>query len=124
MEGLSMITYQDKKIYYFDYSKVGNSKDKVLQLLQGALEEYTGNHLPPKSVLAITNVENLAFDMEIVNRFKEQRYKLAPYEKKVAIIGLKGIQMIAFRYIVSFTQHNMIQLFDTEADAKEWLVKD
>lgn len=124
MEGLSTITHKDKKIYYFDYSRIGNSKEKVLQLIQGAIEEYTGNRLPLKSVLAITNVDNLSFDMDIVNRFKEQRFKVAPYEKKVAIIGLKGIQMIAFRYIVSFAQHNMIRIFDSETEAKEWLVQD
>lgn len=124
MEGLSIITYKDKAIYYIDYSSLGTSKDKVLQLIQGACDEYSGKHLPPKSVLALTNVDNLPFDMEIVNAFKEQRHKVAPYEKKVAIIGLKGVQTIAYRYITSFTQHNVIKLFDFEFEAKEWLIND
>lgn len=124
VEGLSMIAYKDREIFYIDYSGLGNSKEKVLQLIQGAIEEYNRKKLLPKSVLALTNVDNLPFDMEIVNTFKEQRHKVAPYEKKVAIIGLKGIQMIAYRYIISFTQHSVIKIFDTEAEAKEWLIKD
>jgi hypothetical protein len=124
VEGLSIITYKDKEIYYIDYSGLGNSKERVLQLIYGASEEYNHKDLPPKSVLALTNVDNLSFDMEVVNTFKEQRHNVAPYEKKVAIIGLKGIQMIAYRYIISFAQHSVIKLFDSEIEAKEWLVKD
>jgi hypothetical protein len=124
MEGLSLFTYKDKEIYYINYSCLGNSKEKVLQLIEEAGEEYNSKHLPPKSVLALTNVDNLPFDMEIVNAFKEQRHKVAPYEKKVALIGLKGIQTIAYRYIISFTQHSVVRLFDFESEAKEWLVKD
>jgi hypothetical protein len=124
MEGLSVFTYKNKEIYYIDYSGLGNSKEKVLQLVRGASEEYARRNLAPKSVLALTNVDNLPFDMEIVNTFKEERHKVAPYEKKVAIIGLKGIQMIAYRYIISFTQHSVIKVFDSETEAKEWLIKD
>lgn len=124
MEGLSTITYKNKQIYYIDYSSIGESKDKVMQLLQGVLEEYTRKKIPPKSVLAITNVSNLHFDSDIISFFKQIREKSAPFEKRVAVIGMKGLQKVAYNFIVTLTQKDLVKAFDSELEAKEWLVGD
>ena len=47
-----------------------------------------------------------------------------PYEKRVAVIGMKGLQKVAYNFIVSLTQKDLVKAFDSELEAKEWLVKD
>lgn len=124
MEGFSIITYKNKQIYCIDYSNVGESKEKVIQLLNGAIDEYVSKKLPPKSVLSLTNVTNLHFDSDIISAFKSQREKSTPYEKRVAVIGMKGLQKVAYNFIITLTQKDLVKAFDTEMEAKEWLVND
>ena len=122
MEGFSIITHKNKQIFCIDYSGIGNAKEKVLQLLEWVAVEYKKQ--PPKSILALTNVENLHFDSQIIDAFKKGRDQTTPYEKRVAVIGMKGIQKVAYNFIISLTQKDLVKAFDSEVEAKEWLVKD
>lgn len=123
MEGFSIVSYKDKSIYCFDYSEIGYSKEKIIRLIKYATEEYA--KLPLKSVLVLANMSNLHVDMDIFNTFKEERKKCTPYEKKIAIIGVKGVTNIAYNFIVNFGQgNNFTRTFDTEIEAKEWLISD
>lgn len=122
MEGFSIISYKDKPIYYFDYSNIGNSKEKVLKFLEFYASEY--KNLPLKSVLVLVNVTNLHLDADLVNAFRGVRVKTAPYEKKVATFGMKGMQKIAYNFISSMDKKDLVQAFDSELDAKEWLIRD
>jgi hypothetical protein len=122
MEGLSNIVYKNKKIIYVDYSNIGDSKEKVTALIKGSTVEYKKN--PPKSVLALVNVQNTKFDMDILNIMKSTKEETVPFEKKVAIIGLNGLQKVAYNFIVSLTQKESVRAFNTDLEAKEWLVSD
>lgn len=122
MEGFSKIAYKGKDIFYVDYSSIGMDKEKVLKLIFGAADEYM--KYPLKSVLAITNVASLHFDTEIVDAFKKSQEKTAPYQKKIAIIGMKGLQKVAYNFIVSLTQRNVVKVLDSLEEAKEWVVEE
>lgn len=123
MEGLSTITFNNKTIYYINYSSIGQSKEKVIQLLKSVIDEYTNKRVPPNSVLALTNVTNLHFDSDIINAFKQSREKTAPYEKKLAVIGMKGLQKVAYNFIITLMQKDLVKAFDTETEAMEWLTE-
>ena len=123
MEGYSVISYKEKNIHYFDYSAIGHSNEKVIELLRFATGEY--QKLPPKSALVLVNLLNLHITMDVLNVFKEERLKSAPFEKKIAAIGLKGVLGLAYNFMVGFGQGNdYIKAFETEDQAKEWLVSD
>lgn len=124
MEGFSKIAYKGKEIFYVDYSSFGFDVEKALNLIKHATEEYVRLQLPPKSVLAIVNISNLHFDTAVINAFKDEKAKTAYYEKKVAIIGMKGLQKVAYTFIVNLTQRDTVKVFDELSDAKEWLVND
>jgi hypothetical protein len=121
VEGLSTISYKGKTIIYINYTDLGKSKEKTIQLLIGATEEY--RKYPLKSVLALTNTTNLAFNMDVLKIFKDEGKKTAPYEKKVAAIGVKGLLKAAYNFVVGLTSKTF-KVFDTELEAKEWLVSD
>ncbi|NLW46565.1 MAG: hypothetical protein GXY86_04405 [Firmicutes bacterium] len=122
MEGFSKIAYKGKEILYADYSSFGFDKEKTLQLISGFANEYM--KCPPKSALALVNVANLHFDTDIINALKENQDKTVPYQKKVAIIGMKGLQKVAYNFIITLTQRDSVKILNSENEAKEWLVSD
>lgn len=121
MEGLSTIIYQNKAIIYMDYSGFGDNKESAKELIKGGTAEY--KNYPLNSVLALVNVKNLRFDTEIMNLWKEEQDKSAPYEKKVAVVGMGTLQKIAYNFITRL-HGNVIKAFDSEQEAKDWLVDD
>jgi hypothetical protein len=123
MEGaLYKITYKNKTIHCTDYSVIGKSKEKTIQNIYDATKEWTSQ--PLKSVLALVNCTNLKFDMEILKVFKETNDQCNPHYKKLAMIGVKGLLKAAYNFVVGLTQNKTTKIFNTELEAKEWLVSD
>lgn len=122
VEGFSIINYKGKNIIYANYSSLGKDKEKILNLVNTLAEEYLKN--PPNSVLGLTNVTNIHFDMDILNAFKSLGKKTAPHEKKIALVGVNGLLKAGYNFVVGFNNSNKFRAFDTEEEAKEWLVKD
>lgn len=121
MEGFSIIAYKNKKIFYIDYSSFGLNIDKAFRLIRFATQEYQRLQLPPKSVLAIANLSGLYFNSDLVNVFKEEKEKTSYYEKKVAVIGLKGLQWLAYDYVTTLNSGDLVKIFKNITEAKEWL---
>lgn len=121
MEGFSTIIYKDKEIIYLDFSSFVDDKEKAKELIKGATLEYT--KYPLHSVLVLVNVTNLRFDSEVMNIFKEEQDKSAPYEKKVAVFGMNSLQRIAYNFVTR-SNGDAVRSFETELEAKNWLVED
>lgn len=121
VEGFSKITYKGKEIYYIDYSGLSKDKEKTIELIRHVTDVY--EHLPKNSVLEIVKAENFLFDMSVLNIFKEEGAKTAPYEKKVAVIGVKSLPRAAYNFIVGLSRSNY-KILDSLEQAKEWLVAD
>ena len=124
MEGFSKIIYKGKEIFYVDYSSFGLDINKALKLIRYATEEYERLQLPLKSVLAIVNLSDLHFDTALVNAFREEKGETAYYEKRVTIIGLKGLQRIAYCYAVNINSKDFVKFFKNIIEAKEWLIRE
>jgi hypothetical protein len=125
LEYVSKIIYKNKTIYCVDYSifqKDNDKKEKTLQLLK--MTAHSCLKQPENSVLALINVTNFYFDMDILNAFKESSNLIIPFEKKLAIIGVKGIIKTAYNFVIGATQDSKAKSFDSKEEAKEWLVKD
>lgn len=122
MKEFFVITYKDRKIHYIDYSNFGSSKEKTLQLLKYSIGEC--KKLEPKSSLTLINVVNLSFDMDIINAFRDSIGDTFPYVKKLAVIGLNGLQKVVYNFITNLSQKYLIKAFETELEAKEWLISD
>jgi hypothetical protein len=121
MEGISKIMYKDQEILYTNYSLIGSSKTKILDLIHRVAAEYTKH--PPKSVLALTNIADLHFDIDIILAFKKARELTKSFERKVAFIGVTGLIKVVYNAIVDLTNQHITRAFETESEAKEWLVE-
>lgn len=122
MEGLSKIYYKGTEIIYVDYSGFRLNKRKTIQLIFNTADEY--RKYPIKSVLALVNLKNLYFDNEIINAFKITQEQTFPHQKRIALIGIKGLQLLAYNYIIHFKNRDRVRIFKNISEAKEWLILD
>lgn len=122
MEGVSTIVYKGKKILCVNYDCSGGDKEKTLKMIDSVAEEYC--KYPPKSALGLGNFSNFRFDKEILNAMKASEDKTAPHQKKTALVGLKPIHKAAYNFLLALTADKFTKSFNTEEEAKEWLVND
>lgn len=122
MQEFSLVSYKGKKIHYIDYSNFGSVKEKTLGLIKYSVGEC--KKLELKSSLTLINVFNLSFDMDIINAFRDSIGDTLPYVNKLAVIGLNGLQTVVYNFITNLSQKYLIKAFDSEIEAKEWLIKD
>lgn len=127
MEGLSKINYKGKEIIRIDYSSFSddkaNQKQKTLQLLAAANEEYAKH--PKNSVLAMGVYNNFSFDMDVLSALKKGQNEFGSYTKKSAIVGVKGLLKAGYNFVIGLTNNNNnAKAFESEQEAKDWLVSD
>lgn len=122
MEGISTIIYHGKQIYIFDFTNFGKSKEETVRLIDAIGDEYAKN--PLNSVLALIDVTHAFFHFDTFKTFKKLEERSGQYEKKVAIIGLKGLKKAGFTSVASLSKKGSLKAFDSEQEAKEWLVSD
>jgi hypothetical protein len=75
---------------------------------------------PRRSVLALTCVENVRFDLSTVAEMKDFAAACMPFLKANALVGITGMKKVVFGglrplYSVPF------ELFDDRAAGKDWL---
>jgi len=123
MEGFSEIIYKNKAIFYTNFSIYKadpDYKQKILDLLKFSDTESLKK--PLNSVLALVNISNVKYDMNILHHFKESMNKTAPYGKKLAVLGVNGLLKSGYNFVVGLTPNLKRKAFDTEQEALEWLV--
>lgn len=106
-----------KEIMVFDFT------DKTIsQILDGIEEAKT--HVakrPQASILALTDLTGMKFNSQVTEAFKGFTAHNKPYIKASAIVGIQGLQKIAYQAVMAFSKRN-IPLFKTRAEALDWLV--
>jgi hypothetical protein len=122
MEKVPRINYKGKEIVFVNYAPIGKDKDKVLELMSCMDKTYMES--PEHSVLALVNVENMMFDMDILKKFKESQGITEKYQKKVALVGVKGLLKAGYNFVIGLTSNRTTKAFDSEIEAKEWLTAD
>lgn len=125
MEGFSKIIYKDKAIRYVNYSLFQSDPDQKQKMLELLAFSQSGRlQQPLNSVLTLINVSNLNFDLDTLQHFKESINITAPYDKKIAVIGVTGLIKSAYKFVVGATPSQKIRYFQAEPEAKEWLVQE
>jgi hypothetical protein len=125
LEGFVKNIYKGKTILYYNLSFLPpgtDQKEKIVALLECGDIEWLKQ--PPNSVLALFNVTNFTFDMNLLNYVKESAKKTVFYEKKIAFVGVTGLTKTAYDLVIGLFPNQKWELFDTEEEAKEWLVQE
>lgn len=122
MDRIKIVTHKDKNIIYLDFSSADmfNNKAEVLKLIQEA-KEYIGKQ-SPNSQLTLTDATDLRFNMELIDILKGFTHHNKPFVKAGAIVGVKGLQKVAYDTVMKFTKRN-IPIFSTAEEAMDWLAE-
>lgn len=117
MTNVQSLNYQGKKIIYIDFSNC-QPKDasEIMEHAKAVISQE-----PPNSLLTLTNVTNLRFDIELSQQFKAYTEFNKPYVKAAAIIGAAGLLKSGFQFVAHFAKRD-IRAFDTKDEALDWLV--
>ena len=117
---ISYITYKGKEILYIDLreSKTEQRSKELLAETVKYYEESSGN------LIALTNVEGTYMNPEIIEETKKYAKSLFSVKaKKRAMVGVKGLKKLIFNSYAKISGNN-IRLFDTEEEAKDYLIGD
>jgi len=105
-----------KEILYIDYSNL--KADEIVDVLIKAKEQLISK--PKNSVLTLTNFEGTRFNSDTLNHFKQQSQETKEYVKAGAVIGITGLQKVAYDVVSKFAKLDLT-LFDSKEEALSWL---
>ncbi|MCF8363030.1 MAG: hypothetical protein K9G70_10455 [Prolixibacteraceae bacterium] len=100
-----IINVGGKKIVYLDFSNL-KSKDEIKSQM-----EYFQNYIRrslPKSLITITNLEDMYFNTDVFNCFVNYVKGNNPYIKSSAVIGMRGMMQIFYKTFIKLTGRNII----------------
>jgi hypothetical protein len=72
--------------------------------------------------LLLLDITNAYITTEVLETFKKAAIDIKPYTKKIAVVGVRGIQKVFFKIVITFSKSNNIKSFETREEAMDWLV--
>lgn len=118
MAGSTWIEHRGRRVLYDDFRDVADPRE-ALELIRRAREMVAAE--PPRSVRILTNVAGAHFDSAVIQAMKDFAAHNTPYVVASAVVGLSGLQRVAYRAVTLLTRRN-IPAFDDETAALDWLV--
>jgi hypothetical protein len=118
MEIVQIIEHKGKRITYLDFSNC--DRKKVVDMLAEIQPLIKAQ--PPKSVLTLVNVDRLVFNTEILKAFQSFTAENKPFVKAGAVLGIKGLQKVAYDAVMKIAERNL-PMFNTYEEAIEWLAQ-
>lgn len=119
MERTRFIEHQGTPILLLDYSGVRDPDEAIAAIHQSI--DFVSRQ-PPRSLRVITNVRDARYNTAVLQALKELASRNEPHVKASAVIGMSGLHRIAFQAITTFSKR-VLKVFDTQAEAMEWLVR-
>jgi len=132
MERAKFIDHKGRRILYLDFSDA--TSEEVLDTVE-KIEEIMAAQ-PERSVLLLSNARNAKYNLRVIEALKNLTKYTANRVKKGAVVGIEGLQAIAYDTLVKFHKSSfpsvddikeargLSQRFDDTEKAKDYLVKD
>jgi hypothetical protein len=116
---IKYIEYKGKKILYVDFrNQIGIEGIETLDEEAKELQTWT------QKGLILSDFRNSTGSVEFMSHAKKLGKEVfAPNTLKAAAIGITGVKNILLQAYNAFTKDKLLT-FDTEEEAKEWLIKD
>jgi len=110
-------TYEEKEILCGDYTNL--SGNQFARLVQG-LAVHISN-AGKSDILLLIDLNNSNMNKESVNACGEAGRRIKPLIKKAAILGITGLKKAILKVVILTTSLEG-KTFNTEEEAKDWLV--
>lgn len=115
------IDCKGKPIYYVDYSNIKTSEEflAIIKSTNAFREKVKRDGM--KDLLMLVNISGSFVYGDVLAEIKEAASLTKELIAKEAIVGITGSKKILLKILQSFSKMDF-KIFDTEAEAKEWLV--
>lgn len=114
--------HQGKRVFISDFSNCGTAALLVSMECDEIKDALA--HEPPKSILAIVNVDGTLVTPEIIQAFRQLIPVTNKYVKRRAIIGLNGFRRHFISLVSKVVNDVNFARFDTLDEALDWIVRD
>lgn len=120
MERAQLISHRGREIAHLDFSHVGTTEEGIAAIEQA---RRLIQSRPEHSVLTLTDVTGAHFDAEILREMREMVEQNRRFVVAGAVVGIKGLQRVAYTALMRITGRN-IKAFDDVEKAKDWLLSE
>jgi hypothetical protein len=120
-QGAKFIEYKGKQIYYVDYSNIKTSEEflAIIKSTNAFREKLKRDGI--KDLLMLVNISESFVYGDVLTEIKKAASQTKELIAKEAIVGITGSKKILLRVLQSFAKMDF-KIFDTEEEAKDWLV--
>jgi hypothetical protein len=118
MNRIKTIQHKGKTIISLDFSNL--PKEEFVKMVKEVMD-FMGRQ-QPGSCLTLSNLANVRFEAESVKAIKELAEFDKLYVKAGALLGIEGLQKVAYASVMIFSKRKM-PIFDTLEQAMDWLVE-
>ena len=116
MERIQFIQHKGKQLLNLD---LANAKaTEVVRLVRDATPVIAAAQ--ERSIRTLTDVTNMAFNVEATEALKQFTMHNKPYVLAGAVVGVTGLKKIIYNAVLKFSGRNIVA-FDTLDEAKNWL---
>lgn len=116
-----VIEHQGKTIVDIDFQNYTFKDVEEIEAIMKEAKKIIGSK-PEKSVITLTNCNGLRFSPEIVELFNSFTEHNKRFVKVGAVIGITGLQKLAYNAIMRFSGRN-IPIFTDRLEALNWLAQ-
>src|SRR3954454_18202981 len=117
---VGFIEEQGRRLLLLDFSKL---KDPAATLVEIEAARQFFEKLPKrKEILTLVDVTRMRYDNEVLKAFQDLTRHDEPWERAVAVFGLRGIGLVAFRANNLITG-GRLRGFREREEALAWLVQ-
>jgi hypothetical protein len=117
----AVIEHRGKKIIEIDFQNYTFKDVEEIQAIMNEAKKII-SAAPEKSVITLTNCIGLRFSPEIIELFNNFTEHNKTYVKVGAVIGITGLQKLAYNAIMRFSGRN-IPIFENRQEALDWLAQ-
>lgn len=110
-----------RQIFYQDFSNFFFNEKAVIDELREVQNIVLGQ--PKESVLVLSNFSNTEITANLMPILNESSSKTKAHVRKTAVLGITGVKRTLGDLLSRITGQQLMY-FNTEAEAKEWLLKD
>ena len=116
-----VIEFQGKKIVDIDFQNYTFKDVAEIESIMNEAKQHIGSQ-PEKTVITLTDCTRLRFSPEIIELFNTFTEHNKPFVKIGAVVGITGLQKLAYNSIMRFSGRN-IPIFSDRQEALNWLVQ-
>jgi hypothetical protein len=118
MERVQFITCRGKRILLVDLTHT--KPEEALAVLAEAKKVIGAQ--PPQSILNLTDVSHLRYDVAVAQALKKLAVFNKPFVRASAVVGISGLMKIILDGVERFSDRRF-ELFSSREQAQEWLVQ-